>query len=114
MMFGLAQTTTAVWVLADLAFFYKKATEEYKAWAWQFAKKLYTHGMIWAAVAGTWYVFGTWSDGTSRDHVRLAAHRADRADGRRHRLAVADDRHRKTLPGETAAGHRHRSWPKSA
>jgi hypothetical protein len=61
MMFGLAQTTTAVWVLADLVFFYKQASDEYKAWAWQFAKKLYTHGMIWTAAAGAWYVFGTWS-----------------------------------------------------
>jgi hypothetical protein len=61
MMFGLAQTTTAVWVLFDMAVFYKKASEEYKAWAWTFAKKLYTHGMIWAALAGSWYVFGTWT-----------------------------------------------------
>jgi hypothetical protein len=62
MMFGLAQTTTAVWVLADLAFFYKKAPEEYKAWAWKFAKKLYTHGMAWTVIAGSCYVFGTWSE----------------------------------------------------
>jgi hypothetical protein len=62
MMFGLAQTTTAVWILADLYIFYKKAAEEYKAWAWQFAKKLYTHGMIWASLAGSWYVFLTWSN----------------------------------------------------
>jgi hypothetical protein len=61
LMFGLAQTTTAVWVLADMAFFYKKAAEEYKTWAWDFARKLYTHGMIWAAAAGAWYVFGTWT-----------------------------------------------------
>jgi hypothetical protein len=61
MMFGLAQTTTAVWVLFDMAVFYKGASDEYKTWAWRFAKKLYTHGMIWAALAGTWYVFGTWS-----------------------------------------------------
>jgi hypothetical protein len=61
LMFGLAQTTTAVWVLVDMAVFYKKASEAYKAWAWSFAKKLYTHGMIWAALAGTWYVFWTWT-----------------------------------------------------
>jgi hypothetical protein len=61
MMFGLAQTTTAVWVLADMAFFFKNASEDYKNWAWRFAKKLYTHGMIWTVLAGTWYVFGTWS-----------------------------------------------------
>ncbi len=61
LMFGLAQTTTAVWVLADMAFFFKKADDEYKLWAWSFAKKLYTHGMIWTAAAGAWYVFGGWT-----------------------------------------------------
>jgi hypothetical protein len=61
MMFGLAQTTTAVWVLSDLVFFYKNAPQSYQDWAWQFAKKLYTHGMIWAATAGIWYVFFTWT-----------------------------------------------------
>jgi hypothetical protein len=60
LMFGLAQTTTAVWVLVDLAVFFKKADENYKKWVWAFSKKLYTHGMIWAAIAGAWYVFGTW------------------------------------------------------
>jgi hypothetical protein len=62
MMFGLAQTTTAVWVLADLAFFHKKADDQYKAWAWGFAKRLYTHGLVWTVVFGSWYMFGTWSE----------------------------------------------------
>jgi hypothetical protein len=35
--------------------------EAYRRWAWAFARKLYTLGMLWAAAAGTWYVFGTWS-----------------------------------------------------
>ncbi len=63
LMFGLALGTTAVWMLVDTTFFYRNASDEenYKLWAWNFAKKLYTTGMIWAAVAGTWYVFGTWS-----------------------------------------------------
>ena len=62
LMFGLALGTTAVWVLVDAIFFHRDAPEEYKHWAWRFAKILYTVGMIWAAAAGTWYVFGTWSD----------------------------------------------------
>jgi hypothetical protein len=70
MMFGLAQTTTAVWVLADLAFFYKKAPEEYKAWAWKFSKKLYTHGMAWTVATGSWYVFGTWNEELCRTMFR--------------------------------------------
>jgi hypothetical protein len=61
MMFGLAQTTTAVWILVDTVVFYKKASEPYKDWAWTFAKKLYTHGMIWTALAGSWYVFWAWT-----------------------------------------------------
>jgi hypothetical protein len=37
------------------------AGDEYRRWAWSFARKLYTAGMIWAAAAGAWYVFGTWT-----------------------------------------------------
>jgi len=61
LMFGLALGTTAVWVLVDTVFFFPSASEEHKTWAWSFAKKLYTAGMIWAAAAGTWYVFGAWT-----------------------------------------------------
>jgi hypothetical protein len=62
LMFGLALGTTAVWVLVDTTFFHRNAVVEYKRWAWKLAKILYTVGMIWAAAAGTWYVFGTWSE----------------------------------------------------
>jgi hypothetical protein len=62
LMFGLALGTTAAWALADTVFFNRKAAEEYKRWIWKFAKIVYTVGMIWAAAAGTWYVFGTWSE----------------------------------------------------
>lgn len=62
LMFGLALGTTAVWVLVDTTFFHRDAVDQYKRWAWKLAKILYTVGMIWAAAAGTWYVFGTWSN----------------------------------------------------
>jgi hypothetical protein len=63
LMFGLALGTTAVWVLVDTEWLTRKAPDEaYQHWAWGFARKLYTLGMIWAAAAGTWYVFGTWSN----------------------------------------------------
>jgi hypothetical protein len=61
LMFGLALGTTAAWALADTVFFNRKAAEDYNRWIWKFAKIVYTVGMIWAAAAGTWYVFGTWS-----------------------------------------------------
>jgi hypothetical protein len=62
LMFGLALGTTAVWVLVDAFWFNNKSAEEaYRRWAIGFARKLYAFGMIWAAAAGTWYVFGTWS-----------------------------------------------------
>jgi hypothetical protein len=62
LMFGLALGTTAVWVLIDAEFLARGATDtRYQQWAWGFARKLYTFGMVWAAVAGAWYVFGTWS-----------------------------------------------------
>lgn len=39
----------------------KTADEDYRRWAWGFAKKLYTVGLLWFAAAGSWYVFGSWS-----------------------------------------------------
>jgi len=60
LMFGLALGTTAVWVLVDTAWLNAGGGDEYRRWAWSFARKLYTAGMIWAAAAGAWYVFGTW------------------------------------------------------
>ncbi len=66
LMFGLALGTTAVWVVFDAEWLGGCATaadgDAYRRWAWAFARKLYTLGMLWAAGAGTWYVFGTWSD----------------------------------------------------
>jgi hypothetical protein len=61
LMFGLAIGTTAVWVLVDAVFLTRGTMDEqYQRWAWGFARKLYTVGMVWAAAAGAWYVFGTW------------------------------------------------------
>jgi hypothetical protein len=61
LMFGLALTTTAVWVLVDAVFLTRgTADEAYEQWAWKFARRLYTVGMIWAAAAGSWYVFYAW------------------------------------------------------
>jgi hypothetical protein len=63
LMFGLALGTTAVWVLADAFFLTGGSVDDaYRHWAIDYAKKLYTFGMIWTAAAGAWYVFGTWSN----------------------------------------------------
>jgi hypothetical protein len=62
LMFGLALGTTAAWVVFDAEWFDGKAADKaYRRWAWRFAGRLYTVGMFWAAAAGAWYVFGTWS-----------------------------------------------------
>ena len=61
-MFGLAVMTTAAYTIFDAAYFARKESESYKKWVPAFAFKLYTFGMVWFAAAGTWYVFGTWSD----------------------------------------------------
>jgi hypothetical protein len=66
LMFGLAIGTTAVWVLVDTMFLNHNTNDEYKHWAWRTAKILYTTSMIWAAAAGAWYVFGTWSEDLHR------------------------------------------------
>jgi hypothetical protein len=62
LMFGLALGTTAVWLLVDVFFLAGKSTDEdYRRWAIGFARKLYTVGLVWFAIAGTCYVFVTWS-----------------------------------------------------
>jgi hypothetical protein len=61
LMFGLAIGTTAAWCVIDSEWFAAGANEAYHAWAWNFAKRLFTIGLIWTVVAGAWYVFGTWS-----------------------------------------------------
>jgi len=61
MMFGLALGTTAVWVLVDTFWLNTNAEEAYCQWALGFAQRLYSRGMVWAAMIGGWYVFGTWS-----------------------------------------------------
>ena len=62
LMFGLALGTTAVWLLVDVFWFAHRTTDEaYRQWALRFARKLYTLAVAWAAAAGTWYVFDTWS-----------------------------------------------------
>lgn len=62
LMFGLALTTTAVWLLVDVFWLTGKTDEAYQLWAIGFVRKLYTVGLLWAAVAGAWYVLGTWSE----------------------------------------------------
>jgi len=61
LMFGLALGTTAVWVVVDAACSGAGREEAYRQWAGGFALKLYTGGMLWAAAAGAWYVFGAWA-----------------------------------------------------
>lgn len=60
MMFGLALTTTAAYMVVDTGFFATQESEEYKREAIGIALKVYTVGMIWFAITGSWYVFGTW------------------------------------------------------
>jgi cytochrome bd-type quinol oxidase subunit 2 len=59
MMFGLALTTVAVYVVVDTAFFAGQESDEYRRWAAGFAPKLITPGLVWFAVTGAWYIFGT-------------------------------------------------------
>jgi len=59
MMFGLALTTTAVFIAVDTAFASGREHEAYRQWASRFASTLHTIGTIWFAVMGSWYIFGT-------------------------------------------------------
>jgi len=67
MIFGLALTTTAAYSIVDAGLFAGRESEAYRRWVPGFALKLYTIGIIWFAIAGSWYVFGTW-----REDVRQA------------------------------------------
>jgi hypothetical protein len=60
MMFGIAITTTAAYIIFDTGFFARKESTDYRKWAPGFAFKLYTIGLLWFALAGSWYVFGSW------------------------------------------------------
>jgi hypothetical protein len=57
MMFGLALTTTAVYIVVDTAFFAGRESIEYRQWASGFAPILYTLGLIVFAIMGSWYIF---------------------------------------------------------
>ncbi len=57
MMFGLALTTTAAYVIVDTAFFAGGESAEYKRWATRCALMVSTLGNAWVAVMGSWYFF---------------------------------------------------------
>ncbi len=61
LMFGLAVTTTAAWMVVDAALFGRKESDEYQRWTRRAACKLYAAGTLAFALAGSWYVFGTWA-----------------------------------------------------
>ncbi|RMG55000.1 MAG: hypothetical protein D6723_03605 [Acidobacteria bacterium] len=61
MMFGLALTTTGAYIAVDAGLLARRESEHYRRAAMRIALKVYTVGLIWFAVFGSWYVFGTWS-----------------------------------------------------
>ncbi len=65
MMFGLAMTTTAVFIVFDAMFFKRNDTsEDYRKWAGKFSLLLYTIGIVWFAATGSWYIFGAMEKST--------------------------------------------------
>lgn len=62
MLFGLALTTFAVWIVVDAAWFARNESAEYRRWSLGFAWKTHTVGMLVFAAMGSWYVFGTWPE----------------------------------------------------
>jgi hypothetical protein len=62
LMFGLALMTTGAWAAVDAAWLAGKESDDYRRFARDFAWKLHTAGLLWFAAAGSWYVFGTWSE----------------------------------------------------
>jgi hypothetical protein len=66
MMFGLALTTTGAYIAVDAGFFAGGESEDYRRRATGLALAIYTVGVVWFAVTGSWYVFGTWPMETRR------------------------------------------------
>jgi len=62
LMFGLALGTTAAWCVVDAAWFAVRESEAYRSWAVRFGARLALLGAFWFAAAGSWYVYGTWSE----------------------------------------------------
>ena len=58
MMFGLAVSTTAVYLLVDTSCFGAHESEAYRWWARHFAWRLYTQGVLGFAAFGAWYFVG--------------------------------------------------------
>jgi len=57
MMFGLALTTTAAYIVIDTAFFAGGESAEYRRWATRCALIISTLGNAWVALMGSWYFF---------------------------------------------------------
>jgi hypothetical protein len=60
MMFGLALTTTAVYVVVDAGWFGWRQTEAYRRWAARFAWRLHALGCALFLLASAGYVLGAW------------------------------------------------------
>jgi len=62
MMFSLALTTTAVFIIVDAEWFATQERPNYRAAARRAALMISTIGVIGFAITGSWYVFGTWPE----------------------------------------------------
>ncbi len=62
LMFGLALGTTAVWLLVDAVWLAAKSPTTTDDGRGDSPASSTRWRMVWAAAAGSWYVFGTWSD----------------------------------------------------
>jgi len=58
-MFGLAITTTAAFIVFDAVFLSGRENRDYRRYAVKFGFELYSVGIVWVVVLGSWYIFGT-------------------------------------------------------
>ena len=61
LMIGLALMTFSAYVIFNTFYFSRAESHEYKKWIVKLSSILFLLGSIWSALAGSWYVFGTWS-----------------------------------------------------
>jgi len=70
MMFALALTTTAVFIIVDAEWLASRESAEYRATARRVALTVSTLGVIGFALTGSWYVFGTWPEEVRAEMMR--------------------------------------------
>lgn len=70
MVFSLGLMTTGAWTVIDAAWSRDDDARRDDVWRRRMAWKLYACGTVLFSLVGSWYVFGTWSEGLQQQMIR--------------------------------------------